>query len=155
MRRSLTVLVAVSLVAVMTGSANAYTYMKKPLQKRYNLRLVSCNTCHVKGEEKDVVNKFGETIDKLLEGTDIPQRIEACKEVDEETKKQMEKVLTEEFTVLLKRLDEIKAPNGKPYGQALRDGEIEGAKPRKAKSGDNDKSDDPDEDPDEDDQEEE
>ena len=141
MRKPLKVLVAVTLVAVLTGSVNAHSYMKKPMQKRYHLKLVSCNACHVKGEEKEVVNPFGETIEKLLEDTTIPQRVEACKEADEETKKQIEKALAEEFGVLLKRLDEIKTPSGKPYGQALRDGDIAGAKPRKAASSDDDQED--------------
>jgi hypothetical protein len=95
--------------------------MKKPFQKHYDLKLVSCSTCHLKGEKKDLVNEFGETIQKLLADTDVPAQMQVCKEADEETKDRIEKKLAEEFTVVLKRLDELKAPSGKAYAQAVRD----------------------------------
>ena len=124
---------------MLSGAACAYTFMKKPFQKHYDLKLVSCSTCHLKGEKKDLVNEFGETIQKLLADTDVPAQMQVCKEADEETKDRIKKKLAEEFTVVLKRLDELKAPSGKTYAQAIRDGEIAGAKPKKP--GDNSKAD--------------
>ena len=135
MRSCLTICGAIILAWIASSPASAHSFMKKPFQKRYSLKLVSCNACHVKGEEKDVVNDFGETIQKLLEGTDIEARARVCKELDKEAKQKIEKELAEEFAVTLKRLDDVKAPNGKPYGLAIRDGEVDGAKPRKARAG--------------------
>jgi ribosomal protein L23 len=123
------------MIGAFPGSALAHSFMKKPFQKRYNLRVVSCNTCHVKGEEKDVINDFGATVQKLLEGMDVESRVQACKEADKETKEKIEKELAEEFVVVLKRLDTIASASGKPYADAIREGEVAGAKPRKPRAG--------------------
>ena len=135
MRSCLTILGAIVVAWTVSTPASAHSFMKKPFQKRYSLKLVSCNTCHVKGEEKTVINGFGETIQKLLDGTDIVSRARVCKDLDKEAKKKVEKELAEEFAVTLKRLDAVKAPSGKPYGLAIREGEVSGAKPRKPRAG--------------------
>ena len=135
MRRCLIVVALMLFLGALARPGDAHSFMKKPFQKRYNLRLVSCNTCHVKGEEKDVVNEFGSTVQKLLEGMDVEARVQACKEADKETKEKIEKALAEEFVVVLKRLDTITTASGKPYAEAIREGEVAGAKPRKPKAG--------------------
>jgi hypothetical protein len=135
MKSLLPVFALILFLAALPSSASAHSFMKKPFQKRYNLRLVSCNTCHVKGEEKDQVNDFGATVQKLLEGMDVDSRVQACKEVDKETKEKIEKELAEEFVVVLKRLDAIPTATGKPYADAIREGEVDGAKPRKPRGG--------------------
>ncbi len=135
MKSILSIVALVLIVGVLPSSANAHSFMKKPFQKRYNLRLVSCNTCHVKGEEKDQVNDFGATVQKLLEGMDVDSRVQACKEADKETKEKIEKELAEEFVIVLKRLDAIPTAAGKPYADAIREGEVDGAKPRKPRAG--------------------
>ncbi len=131
MKIGLTLLGTFLLSWMLSAPACAHSFMKKPFQKHYDLKLVSCSTCHLKGEKKDLVNEFGETIQKLLAGTDVAAQIQVSKAADKETKDRIEKKLAQEFAVVLNRLDELKAPSGKLYAQAIRDGDIAGAKPKK------------------------
>ena len=45
-----------------SGDAQAQTEFKVALAKKYAGMTVSCNTCHVSGEEKKVRNDFGEQL---------------------------------------------------------------------------------------------
>jgi hypothetical protein len=109
--------------------ASAQTKLGRAFKKKYALRSVSCYACHVKGEEKDVLNSFGQEIGKLLEGKNVTERLEAAKEIEEEEEKdEVLAVIEKEVLEAFKKLEKIKAPSGKAYGEAIKVGEIEGIK---------------------------
>jgi len=119
----------------------AFTFLVVPVQgqsklgktfkKKYNLRTVTCNACHVKGEEKDVLNPFGKKIDKLIEGMNVTERLEAAKELEIEEQDLVEEEIAKEFLEALKKLDSMKTPCGKTYAEVIAAGKIEGTKLRK------------------------
>jgi len=112
--------------------AFAQTKLGTTFKKKYSLRSVSCYACHVKGEEKDVLNSFGQELGKLLEGKNVTERLDAAKEIEEEEEKEeVLAVIEKEFLEVFKKLDKLKAPSGKTYAEAIKGGEIEGTKLRK------------------------
>jgi hypothetical protein len=112
----------------------AQTKLGTVFKKKYSLRSVSCYACHVKGEEKDVLNPFGHKIGKLLEGKNVTKRLKAAKEIEEEEEKEeVIAVIEQEFLEAFKKLEKLKAPSGNTYAEAIRAGEIEGIKLRKKK----------------------
>ena len=125
-RTILTIWIAVAFVVT---PVHGQGKLGKFFKKKYTLRSVTCYACHVKDEEKDVLNPFGKKIAKVLEGKNVTERIEAAKELEEEEEReeaadQIAKVVFE----ALKKLDAMKTPGGKTYAQAILAGEIEGTK---------------------------
>lgn len=122
----MTIWIAIAFIATpIYGQGKLGTFFKK----RYTLRSVTCSACHVKDEEKDLLNPFGKKIAKVLEGKNVSERIEAAKELEEEEEReeaedQIAKVVFE----ALKKLDAMKAPSGKTYAEAIPAGEVEGTK---------------------------
>jgi cytochrome c553 len=112
------------------GTAQAQTEFKTALQKKYDYKLVSCNTCHVSGEEKTVRNDFGKLFAKELEGKKVTERLEAVKDLESDDAKRVKvkEETTEEFLAALKKIEDMKSANGKTYGELLKAGEIEGVK---------------------------
>ena len=127
-RTILTVWIAIAFaVAPVHGQGKLGTFFKK----KYTLRSISCNTCHVKDEEKDVLNPFGKKIAHVLEGKNISDRLEAAKELEEEEERdEAEDQVAEVVFEALKKLDAMKAPSGKTYAEAITAGEVEGIKLR-------------------------
>jgi len=113
-------------------STFAQTKLGTAFKKTYGLRSVSCYACHVKGEEKDVLNPFGKEMGKLLVGKNVTERLEAAKKIeDEDERDEVIAVMEKEFLEVFKKLDKMKAPGGKTYAEAIAAGEIEGTKLRK------------------------
>ena len=103
------------------------------IKKHYNLRSVSCNTCHVKEQEdktKDQLTPFGLMIAKLVEGQKITERLNAVKDLEEE-KELVKEAIEKEFSETVKKLDELKDGSGKTYGELIQAGDVDGLKPRK------------------------
>ena len=119
--------------AVFAPPVAAHRQLGTPLKKRYELRSVSCNACHMKGKKKAKTDltAFGSDIAKLVEGKMVSERIEAAKDLEHDEQMKVLDQITKEYTETLDKLDKMKAPSGKPYSEALPAGEIEGAKPRK------------------------
>jgi hypothetical protein len=119
----------------MTPRAEAIAPFKKAFQKKYvdpsdnedfksAFKKASCNTCHVKGEKKDVRNEYGDALAKLIEG-DANQRIkDAGKEGGSEgRKKETEKVVKE----LEKAFEEVakqKSKSGESFGDMIKSGKL-------------------------------
>lgn len=119
-------------VAFVTTPARGVSKLGTLFKKKYALRSVSCNTCHVKGEEKDVLNPFGKKIAKLLDGKSVAERVKAAKELEEEEdREEAEAQISEVILEALKKLDTMKTPCGKTYAEVIRAGEVEGTKARK------------------------
>lgn len=123
-------------LGLMTPPASALTQFRKAFEEKYvaksdnddfkaAFKKATCNTCHVKGEKKDVRNKYGEALSELIEG-DANARIKAAGDVsDEEKKAETEKILKE----LDKAFDEVakKKPSDdaeKTFGEMIEGGEL-------------------------------
>ena len=80
-----------------------------------------CNVCHVKGEKKDVNNKFGQKIDELIEG-EAAARIKEASTAEKEAVKMK---INEEFKAALKKVLEMK-PEGsdKTYKELIDEGQL-------------------------------
>ncbi len=119
--------------SLVTSPALGQTELGTVIKKHYNLRSVSCNTCHVKEQEdktKDQLTPFGLMIAKLVEGQKITERLNAVKDLEEE-KELVKEAIEKEFSETVKKLDELKDGSGKTYGESIQAGDIDGLKPRK------------------------
>lgn len=110
--------------------AQAESRFGTAMKKHYRLRSVSCYTCHIKGEEKEVLNSFGKTVDKLVEGKQLSEEVAIAKDAESEARQKIYEEVEKEFIAALKKLDKMKLPNGKTYAEAITSGEIEGIKLR-------------------------
>ena len=70
----------------LTGSiedAGAQTEFKSALERKYDRKItVSCNACHVLGEEKTARNDFGKLLVKQLDGKNVTKRLDGVKDLD-------------------------------------------------------------------------
>ena len=103
--KSSTVLV-LAIVAVVSGVCStgfAISPFKKAFDEKYvkssdnsdfqaAFKKASCNTCHVKGEKKDVLNAYGLQLADLLEGN-AKDRLDAAKEKGRDAKSAEEEKL--------------------------------------------------------------
>jgi hypothetical protein len=111
----------------------AQDFMSKVMKKEYRARSVSCTACHPKEEEEkteDKLTPFGLVVAKLLEGKMVTERLNAAEQESKEAMEELEDEFEKEFPDVLKKLNEMKAPSGKTYEEAIQAGEIEGIKPR-------------------------
>jgi hypothetical protein len=129
-RTLVTVWLALSIIICpVYGQTELGTVMKK----RYDLRSVSCNTCHIKEQEektKDQLTPFGVVVSKLVEGQKITERLNAVKDLEEE-KDLVKEAIEKEFAETVKKLDDMKDAGGKTYAELIQAGDIDGVRPRK------------------------
>ena len=122
-------------VALVATPATGHGIFKKTLEKKYKeegLR-VTCNMCHVKGEEKTQRNEVGQIFFKEFEGQDLSAKWDAVE--GDERKKLEKEVMAPEF---LKALDKIykQEADGEiesTYATQIPGGEVEGTKLKKRK----------------------
>ena len=115
-------------------AVDAHSQLGIAFKKKYRLRTVSCNTCHLKAEKKkkrDALTPFGKELAQLLEGKQISDRLEASKKESKEQRDQVKDAVVKEFLEALDKLDALEAPSGKLYAEAIPAGEIEGTKVRR------------------------
>jgi hypothetical protein len=134
--RSIAVMIVTACVAVTCRlpQASAHSKLSSAFKKNYRLRSVSCHACHLKEakeKKKDKLTPFGKTLVKLLDGKMITKRVEALEGKSKEEKDRVWADITKEFLAALRQLDAKEAPSGKKFAEAIRAGEIEGARPRK------------------------
>jgi hypothetical protein len=115
-------------IILFTTVAKAERPFGSAMKKHYRLRSVSCYTCHVKGEEKEVVNPFGKTVGKLIDDKKFGEKIAIVKEASLKERLKVNEEVEKEFIAALKKLDKLKSPSGKTYAEAITAGEIEGIK---------------------------
>ena len=77
----------------------ATTRSRSQLEKRYNLKTVSCKTCHPITKDRSIHNKFGLLIEAQLKGKDMTRRFNEAEAAGEEAKVEFEKVMAKEFLV--------------------------------------------------------
>ena len=125
----LAVIVFVS--AFHVGTADALPPFKKAFQVKYvddsgddmkaAFKSQSCNTCHVKGEKKNVNNAYGLELAKLIEGN-AKMRLKDAKAAGTEDaeKATILAELTAGFTVV----EGMDSPSGETYGARLAAGKL-------------------------------
>jgi hypothetical protein len=129
MKRVATLTICAAVVfCLAVGPASALPLFKKDFTDKYvegsgdaaweeTVKKASCYVCHVKGEDKEVRNAYGEALAKLIEG-DAKERLAAAKEAgttDAENEK-LAKELMEAFT----KVEKMKSPSGPTYGELLK-----------------------------------
>ncbi|NLF73332.1 MAG: hypothetical protein GX575_30210 [Candidatus Anammoximicrobium sp.] len=130
------VLTAWLLTTLGVPPVSGQTELGTVLKKHYQLRYVSCYSCHTKEADeeaektKDKLTSFGEVIVNLVAGQQITERLNAVKGLEEE-KEEVKDAIKREFAEALKKLDAVKGPNGKTYGELIQAGEIDGIRPCK------------------------
>jgi hypothetical protein len=136
--------VALTLGVLITGlwanSACASPLFVKALREKYDYKLVSCYTCHAKGDDpktgepygKEVRNDFGHIFEAALKGKEVTARMLKAKEAleagDDATKEKIDTEITKDFLEALGKVEAQKAADGKTYGDKFKAGEIEGVK---------------------------
>jgi hypothetical protein len=135
-------LVAIATVFSLTVSPLlAQTELGTALKRNYRLRSVACTACHLESENgaeddeashksREALTGFGQVVAKLVEGKRVTERLDEVQDAERDAKKKVQDEIEAEFVAALKKLDEWKAPSGKAWAQAIRDGEVEGIKTR-------------------------
>ena len=118
-----------------TTVVSAQGLFRTEVKNRYDLKTVSCYTCHDRvplGTEnpKQFRNDLGKVFDALLKGKKITARVAAVKELDRDDKKRMavEAAVLKEFCAALDKLEAMKHPEAGTYKDAFKKGVIEGLK---------------------------
>ena len=120
--------------ALVAPNAQAIAPFKKAFQEKYvdksdneqleeKFKKAGCNTCHVKGEKKEVRNDYGKELSKLIEG-DANARIKEAGEAGKDARTaETEKILKE----LDKAFDEVAKKENKSkvkYGELIKQGKL-------------------------------
>jgi hypothetical protein len=132
-RATRTSLVAGLVLSLCAPSVQAQSVLATVFKKYYKAKSVACESCHIKSENKDehVLNDLGKVLAKFVDGKEINRRLEAIKDREDEEAEKVKEAVSKDFEEALKKLDELKAPSGKLYPEAIKAGEVEGTKPRK------------------------
>lgn len=123
-------MIAVVVTSLLSTAVRAEGVLGTAMKSHYRLRSVSCYSCHVKGEDKSVLNDFGKTVLELIADKKVSERLAAVKDAEKEEKDRVKDAIEKEFLEALKKFETMKTPGGKTYAEAIKAGEIEGIKPR-------------------------
>jgi hypothetical protein len=127
---TIAVLAGVTLSGLFSG-ARAQTEFKAALEKKYDRKItVTCNACHVQGEEKTTRNDFGKLFAKALEGKNVTKRLAEIKDLDADDAKRVKvkDEVSKEFLEALKKVEEMKSKDGATYADLIKTGKQEGIK---------------------------
>ncbi len=86
--------------------AMGHNVFKKELSAKFPEMKVSCNACHVKGEEKSTRNAFGTLIHKEFKDLELTKNFKAIKDRDEKKKYEAE-VMTPAFEKAYKKVSSM------------------------------------------------
>lgn len=86
----------------------AHDAFKEPLQTRYNLKTVSCKTCHPNNKDRTIHNEFGKLIELELKGKGITQMFKEAEAKGEEAVKAVEPEMAKIFIEALKVVEKKK-----------------------------------------------
>ncbi len=135
MKRFGITLISAAIMAVsFSGSASALPEFKKAFQEKYTdkeanpefydvVKKAGCNVCHIKGEDKDKRNAYGDELAKLIEG-DAGQR---KKDVKDESKEKKDEVKAEILAELEKAWDvaaEKENADGVKFGDLIKESKL-------------------------------
>ena len=144
MKRVITMICCLAIVAAPMAPAMAQSPFGKALKAKYKLKSVSCYTCHSRSSEipedkkaefeenkKAFRNAFGQAVAEHLKGTDVSKKLAEVKELESDDPKK-EKVVaaaTEVFLKALVKVEAQKSPEGKTYAELLKSATLKGVKP--------------------------
>jgi hypothetical protein len=127
-------MLALIMASVLVSQATAENRFALVMKKQYRLRSVSCNSCHPKEQEentRDVLTPFGKDVAKIVEGLMLSDQVAEVEDATVEKKKEVYEKVDKQFQEALKKFNEMKAPSGKTYAEAIAAGEVEGLVIRK------------------------
>lgn len=112
--------------------ATAHTVFKQQLQKKYPGLSIKCEVCHVKGEEKTVVNDFGKLFVEELVEHDL---IEKWKALESDAKEAFEKeTMAPVFDKAFDKIKLLENDEGKVWHDIFDAGEMENTKLKRGKT---------------------
>lgn len=125
MKRVCLALLVGAVTLAFTAPAMALPDFKKAFEAKYvkpskseefaeAFKSASCNTCHVKGEKKDVRNHYGKILAEMIPG-DAGKRIKEAADKDAEKAK-----VNAEAMEAMKKAEEKEAPGGGTYGELFK-----------------------------------
>ncbi len=117
----------------------AHTIYKRPFQKRYDFRSVSCYACHAEGKDengkrlgKEVLNDLGKVMKKNMGDGAVTARINEVKKEERDVQKKVEAEIAAEFLKAMDEIDQLKAPDGEnTWGELIKAGKIDGVRMKK------------------------
>ena len=145
MQRLFCAVFCITVLLVQSRATLAHAPFKKALQAKYDLKSVSCYTCHsrkadIAAEDLDAFaentkafrNPFGRELSKLLDGKDTTKRLTDVKKLESDDPKKLKVIdeVTTEFLEALKKIESVKSPSGTTYGELLKQGTLDGVKPK-------------------------
>ena len=127
---SVLVLAIIAAVSFAGSTTFAISPFKKAFDEKYvkssgnaefqaAFKTASCNTCHVKGERRDVVNAYGWELAALIAGN-AKDRLDEAKKESSDAKTAEEDKLLKELAAALKKVEAIKATSGETYGELFK-----------------------------------
>jgi len=124
--------------AVLIGGSSllAHDAFKDPLEERYNLKSVSCKTCHPNNKDRSIHNKFGLYYEEALKGHDITKKFNAAAEEGEEAQEKYEK----EMVKLFKEAMKVVEKKSMTFEDMIKAGLLNGTKLKKTTTADKDNS---------------
>ena len=90
------------LVSFAPRMSAAHDVYKEPLEERYNLKTVSCKSCHPNNKDRSIHNKFGQYFADMFKDKNITQEYEAAKKLGEEAQQKYEQQMINQFKEALK-----------------------------------------------------
>ena len=127
MRQILAALLSVACLVMFAQSASGHTEFKKEMIKKYDLKKVSCNVCHVAKKPKSERNKFGKVLAKAFDGLDLSAGYKAAKKEGGEAKEKFKQKMYDEFKKAMKKIEKMESEkDGPTWGDLIKNGKIEG-----------------------------
>lgn len=96
------------LILVFTPCAHAHDAFKEPLQTRFNLKTVSCKTCHPNNKDRSIHNEFGKLLELELKGKGVTDMFKEAEAKGEEAVKAVEPEMAKLFIEALKVVEKKK-----------------------------------------------
>lgn len=127
-RVALVALCGTVVLCLAAGPVSALPQFKKDFADKYvegsndaafadAVKKAGCYVCHVKGEDKEVRNAYGEALAKLIPG-DAKERLAKAKENGTEDAEKEK--LNKELAAAFKKVEAMKSPSGPTYGELLK-----------------------------------
>jgi hypothetical protein len=86
----------------------AHDCFTKPLEERYQLKTVSCKTCHPDNKDRSIHNKLGILFENALKGKELSKKFKEAEAQGDEAKATCEKMMVEEFKKVLVEVEQEK-----------------------------------------------
>ncbi|MCA9102000.1 MAG: hypothetical protein KDA63_12645 [Planctomycetales bacterium] len=132
--------VALGVLVLSISTASAMPKFSKAFEEKYvknsdsdslkaEFRKAKCNTCHVKGEKKDVNNDYGKVLAEFIPG-DAAARLKAANDTGADADESAALKAAEEDKILkeldeaFKKAEEEKSPTGETFGERIKAGKL-------------------------------